>query len=199
MTTSTTTIRTTSLSTGTAYSDHMKILIDPGHSGPREPGACAGDVSEAAVVQAIARLAAVRLRERGHTVRLSRDGDIDDDGLIWRAELANDWGADLFLSIHANSAANPTAHGTEVWYYPGSRVGRRLAHRIQRAIVRRLGTTDRGVKSAAFTVLAATDCPAVLVETAFLSNPVDRALLAAPARQDDFAAAIAAAIEKMNP
>ena len=199
MTTSTKKIRPASLSTGAAYSDRMKILIDPGHSGPGEPGACAGDVSEAAVVLAIARLAAARLRERGHTVRLSRDGDIDDDGLTWRAELANEWGADLFLSIHANSAADPAAHGTEVWHYPGSRPGRRLARRIQRAIVRRLGTGDRGVKPATFTVLAATDCPAVLIETAFLSNSVDRALLTVPARQADFAAAIAAAIEKMNP
>ena len=195
MTTSTKTIRPTSLSIGAAYSDRMKILIDPGHSGPGEPGACAGDVSEAAVVLAIARLAAARLRERGHTVRLSRDGDIDDDGLTWRAEMANVWGADLFLSIHANSAADPAAHGTEVWHYPGSRAGRRLARRIQRAIVRRLGTADRGVKPATFTVLAATDCPAVLIETAFLSNPADRALLTVPARQADFAAAIAAAVD----
>jgi N-acetylmuramoyl-L-alanine amidase len=172
----------------------MKIFIDPGHSGPREPGACAGDVSEAAVVLTIARLVAARLRERGHTVRLSRDGDIEDDGLAWRAELANAWGADIFLSIHANSAADPAAHGTEVWHYPGSRPGRRLARRIQRAIVRRLGTADRGVKPATFTVLAATACPAVLIETAFLSNPVDRTLLADPARQADFAAAIATAI-----
>ena len=59
----------------------VKIMLDPGHSGPCEPGACAGDVTEAAVVLAIARLAAARLRERGHTVRLTRDGDIDDDGL----------------------------------------------------------------------------------------------------------------------
>ena len=199
MTTSTKKIRPASLSTGAAYSDRMKIFIDPGHSGPREPGACAGDVSEAGVVLAIARLAAARLRERGHTVRLSRDGDIDDDGLTWRAELANEWGADLFLSIHANSAADPAAHGTEVWHYPGSRAGRRLARRIQRAIVRRLDTADRGVKPATFTVLAATDCPAVLIETAFLSNSADRALLTVPARQADFAAAIAAAIEKMNP
>jgi N-acetylmuramoyl-L-alanine amidase len=176
----------------------MKILIDPGHSGPSETGACACDVSEAAIVLAIARLAAARLRERGHTVRLSRDGDIDDDGLTWRAELANEWGADLFLSIHANSAADPAAHGTEVWHYPGSRAGRRLAHRIQRSIVRRLGTADRGVKSAAFTVLAATECPAVLIETAFLSNLADRTLLTTSARQADFAVAIAAAIGALN-
>lgn len=173
-------------------------MLDPGHSGPCEPGACAGDVTEATVVLAIARLTFARLRERGHTVRLTRDGDIDDDGLTWRAELANIWGAELFLSLHANSFADPAAHGTEVWHFPGSRSGNRLARRIQRAIVRRLGTADRGVKAAAFTVLSATDCPAVLVETAFLSNPADRTLLTNPARQADFATAIAAAIGGQN-
>ena len=176
----------------------MKIMLDPGHSGPSEPGACAGDVTEAAVVLAIARLAAARLREHGHTVRLTRDGDIEDDGLTWRAELANSWGADIFLSLHANSISDPAAHGTEVWHFPGSRSGIRLARRLQHAIVRHLRTADRGVKPAAFTVLAATECPAVLVETAFLSNAADRALLTDPARQADFAAAIAAAIGGQN-
>ena len=176
----------------------VKIMLDPGHSGPCEPGACAGEVTEAAVVLAIARLTATRLTQRGHTVRLTRDGDIDDDGLRWRAELANEWGADLFLSIHANSFADPAAHGTEVWHFPGSRRGIRLARRIQRAIVRRLHTADRGVKPAAFTVLSSTDCPAVLVETAFLSNTADRALLTTPARQADFAMAIAEAVTKTN-
>ena len=173
-------------------------MLDPGHSGPCEPGACAGGVTEAAVVLAIARLTVAQLRERGHTVRLTRDGDIDDDGLRWRAELANDWGADLFLSLHANSAANPAACGTEVWHFPGSRSGSRLARRVQRAIVRRLHTADRGVKPATYTVLSATACPAVLVETAFLSNAADRALLTDPARQADFAMAIAAAIGGQN-
>lgn len=177
----------------------VKIMLDPGHSGPYEPGACAGDVTEAAVVLAIACLTVGRLTQRGHTVRLTRAGDIDDDGLRWRAELANDWGADLFLSLHANSAVNPAACGTEVWHFPGSRPGSRLARRIQHAIVRRLGTADRGVKPATYTVLIATACPAVLVETAFLSNVADRALLTEPTRQADFATAIAVAIGKMNP
>ena len=176
----------------------VKIMLDPGHSGPCEPGACAGGVTEAAVVLAIACLTAGRLTQRGHTVRLTRVGDIDDDGLRWRAELANDWGADLFLSLHANSFGDPAAHGTEVWYFPGSRRGIRLARRIQHAIVRRLHTADRGVKPAAFTVLTATDCPAVLVETAFLSNAADRALLTSPPRQADFATAIAAAVGGQN-
>ena len=83
----------------------MKICIDPGHSGPFEPGACAGGFTEAALVMAIARFLEQELLLRGHEVRLTRDGPVADDELGWRAELANRWGADLYISIHCNSAA----------------------------------------------------------------------------------------------
>ena len=173
----------------------MKIAIDPGHSGPYEPGACADGATEASVVMDIADLLGRILQETGAEVMLTRVGDIDDAGLIWRAEIANLWGADLFLSIHANSFANPAAHGTEVWHFAGSRSGIRLARAVQGQIIQKLHTVDRGVKPGTFTVLQATDCPAVLIETAFLSNPVDRVLLTSPAFQELFAAAIAAGIQ----
>lgn len=172
----------------------MKIVLDPGHSGPAEPGACAGGVSEAALVLEIARRTDRLLQQTGHTVRLTREGDIDSDELSWRAELANRWGADLFLSLHANSFTDPAAHGTEVWHYPDSPGGIRLAGAVQHQITRSLHTADRGIKPALFTVLSATDCPAVLIETAFLSNAVDRILLTAPPFQELFAAAIAAGV-----
>ena len=168
----------------------MKIVLDPGHSGPAEPGACAGGVSEASVVLEIARRTERLLQQNGHEVRLTREGDIDSDELIWRAQLANWWGAELFLSIHANSFPDPAAHGTEVWHYPDSPGGIHLASAVQSAITRGLHTADRGVKPSLFTVLAATDCPAVLIETAFLSNAVDRVLLTTPQFQELIAAAI---------
>ena len=174
----------------------MKIAIDPGHSGPYEPGACADGATEAAVVMDIADRLGRALQANGDEVMLTRVGDIDDAGLIWRAEIANLWGADLFLSLHANSFTDPAAHGTEVWHFPDSRSGIRLARAVQRQIVRKLHTADRGVRPGTFTVLSATDCPAVLVETAFLSNPVDRVLLTSPAFQGLFAAAIAAGIQE---
>ena len=174
----------------------MRIAIDPGHSGPYEPGACADGATEAAVVMDIADRLGHDLQANGDEVMLTRVGDIDDAGLIWRAEIANLWGADLFLSIHANSFTDPAAHGTEGWHVPGSRGGIRLALAVQRQIVRHLHTADRGVKPGTVTVLSATDCPAVLIETAFLSNPVDRVLLTSPAFQGLFAAAIAAGIQE---
>lgn len=172
----------------------MKIVIDPGHSGPVEPGACADGVRECDVVLAIAKLLAEQLYDTGHDVLLTRTGDIATTDLALRAELANANGADVFVSIHANSVASDTAHGTEVYHYPGSARGKRLAECIQARLVAELNTADRGVKTANFQVLRETDCPAVLVEVAFISNEADRLLLTSYAGQLAAAVAIAGAL-----
>ena len=172
----------------------MKIVIDPGHSGPVEPGACAGGVRECDVVLAIAKLLAVQLYEQGDEFIFTRTGDIRTDDLEYRADLANANNADVFVSIHANSVANPTAHGTEVYHYPGSAEGRRLAACLQNRLVAEMGTADRGVKEANFQVLRQTDCPAALVEVAFLSNEADRRLLTGYAGQLAAAVAMAGAL-----
>lgn len=174
----------------------MRIAIDPGHSGACEPGACAAGVTEAEVVLAIAEKLSRLLLAVGHSVMMTRSGDCPLTGLKWRALLANCWRADLFISIHANSYCEVTAHGSEVYYYPGSRYGLTLARLIQAELVGRIGTTDRGSKHARYTVLQDTICPAVLVETAFLSNPDERKLLIAPDSQQLFAEAIAAAVAR---
>lgn len=165
------------------------VVVDPGHSGPVEPGACAGGIKECDVVLVIATLLADCLSDEGYEVLLTRTGDISTDDLAFRAELANANQADLFVSIHANSVANIAAHGTEVYYYPGSTEGRRLAMGIQSRLVAALQTADRGVKAEDFQVLRATNCPAVLVEVAFLSHAGDRRCLTTYACQ--LAAALA--------
>lgn len=169
----------------------MRIVIDPGHSGPVEPGACACGVRECDVVLAIAKLLAEQLYDREHEVLLTRTGDIATDGLAFRAEMANANKAEVFISIHANSSEHATANGTEVYHYPGSLAGRRLALCLQAQLVTELGTADRGVKAANFQVLRETDCPAVLVEVAFLSHAGERQLLTGYAGQ--LAAAVALA------
>lgn len=69
-----------------------------------------------------------------------------------------------------------------------------MARCIQAQIIDSMGMVDRGVKSDGFYVLRNTDCPAVLVETAFISNADDEALLASEKGKDDFARAIAVGI-----
>ena len=175
----------------------MKICIDPGHSGPCEPGACAGGVTEADINLQVAKIAARILASRGHQVKLTREKDIDNDDLLWRAEVAWQFRADIFISLHCNAAASPAAHGTEVFYYPTSQGGHALARCLQAALVRNCQTADRGVKTNdEWTVLVETVCPAVLAELAFLSNDREREMLTDRFLQRQFAVAIANGIEQ---
>ena len=106
-------------------------------------------------------------------------------------ETANDWDADIFVSIHCNSAEAEEACGTETFAYAlDGGDGEKLATCIQDQIVDALNTVDRGVKAnPKLLVLKYTGMPAVLVELGFISNASDEELLAT--QQDDFARAIA--------
>lgn len=173
----------------------MNITIDPGHSGPVEPGACAAGLTEAAIVLDISRTLAALLEAAGHSVAMTRTNDISTDDLGFRAAVANEQPADLFLSIHCNAASNQAATGTEVYFYPGSSQGAALADCIRRRIVAATGLVDRGSKEASFQVLRETACPAALVETAFLTCESDRQLLATGQGRVKFSIAIYQGLE----
>lgn len=92
------------------------VVIDPGHGGA-DPGASgvSGEVREKELTLLIARELRDRLAERGRVrVALTRDGDTSVP-LDARAAIARSLGADLFLSVHADSAANPLARGATVY------------------------------------------------------------------------------------
>ncbi len=170
----------------------MKIMINPGHGGT-DPGACYGYVREADVAFNIARRVESYLRKVGYDVKLEQI-----DGLERICDACNDWDADLFVSIHCNAGGGT---GTETYHYEYSHAGKKLAACIQRQIVNSLSTVDRGLKTKIFGsdgypydvfVCKYTDCPAVLVETAFIDDDFDYRLLRD--RQDDFASAIARGI-----
>ena len=175
----------------------MKICIDPGHSGPFEPGACAGGVTEAAVTLEIARITARMLQKYRHKVLLTRTGEVDNDWLTWRCEAAWNFGADIFISIHCNAHASSEANGTEVFYFPTSENGHTLARCIQEEVVKSCRTADRGVKTNdEWTVLRETACPAVLVELAFLTNESERELLTTDMGQRRFAEGLVKGINR---
>ena len=172
----------------------MRICIDAGHSGPAEPGACSGGMTEAALNLDVAFLLGEKLARQGHDVIYTRAGDIADDSLAWRADIANNARADLFISIHANAAVSSDAHGVEVYCYPGSAGGRKLAECLQNHLAGADYTADRGVKEADFAVLRMTDMPAALVEIGFLTSAGDRNVLASAAGQERIARALAAGV-----
>lgn len=161
----------------------MKIFINPGHCIGIDPGAVGNGLVEAEVALNIGRLVEKYLQAVGFTTKL-----FQYDGLRAIAADANNWGADLFISIHCNAAANSSANGTETFYWNAGD-GKKLASKIHNQIVNSIKVANRNIKTANFTVLGATNMPAVLVETAFITNPYDAKLLTSC--QDDFARAIA--------
>ena len=160
----------------------MKIFINPGHGGI-DSGACGNGLKERDVVLKIGKRVEKYLRDVNYDVKL-----FQYDGLGEICDASNYWGADLFVSIHCNSF-NTYAQGTETFYFYGSSSGEKLATCIHKQLVNSLPLVNRGVKQKGFQVIADTNCPAVLVETAFIDNPDDAKLLVE--REDDFARAIA--------
>ena len=171
-----------------------RIVIDPGHGG-RDPGAISPiGVREKDIVLPVALEVARLLRQAGHEVILTRQADIFVE-LDERAAVANRRDADLFVSIHADSAANPDARGFTVYVCRGaSSDSRYLATAVVHSLDAGSDLNSRGVKAANYRVLVRTQCPAVLVELGYLSNRQDALMLRQDAVQRDLARHIVAGI-----
>ena len=183
-----------------------RVSIDPGHGGA-DQGAKGKRYPEKAITLQVAQRLARLLRARGYHVYLTRPGE-QTVSLSNRTAAARACRADLFLSIHANSTGSSTVKGIETFLVPpvgtcstynskphrrrsnGNRFDRenaRLAYEVQKSLVRRTGGQDRGVKHASFLVLREAPCPAVLVETGFLSHRAEENALGSAAYQEKIA------------
>lgn len=181
----------------------MKVFLNPGHDLDYDSGAVSprSGLRECEVAAHVGALVKHHLEAAGCTCELMQSDNLaptgegrsayaDRQGLTV-TETANDWDADIFVSIHCNSAEAEDACGTETFAYAlDGGEGEKLATCIQDQIVDALNTVDRGVKTnPKLFVLRYTAMPAVLVELGFISNESDEELLTN--RQDDFARAIA--------
>lgn len=166
----------------------MRVFINAGHDILLDAGACGNGLKEAEVNEKVADLLEEYLLDAGIDVV----GSVQDDDLRYVCASANQSYADVFVSIHCNSATNSLARGTETFICPQSYRARPIANFVQAQIVNALGTLNRGVKEANFYVLTKTDMPAILVELAFISNEDDAELLRT--KVDDFARAVARGI-----
>lgn len=112
-----------------------RVVIDPGHGG-KDPGALGrrSKLREKDVTLAISKRLAALLRRTGVEVTLTREDD-DTLSLSQRTQLANEKGADLFVSVHVNSNPDQKRHGLETYYLDTTRdaYARRLAERENQA------------------------------------------------------------------
>lgn len=150
------------------------IVIDPGHGGS-EPGAVVGSIMEKDLNLDISLKLKALLEANGVMVQMTRDDDTFVN-LYTRAGIANELDADLFISIHNNSAGSG-ATGTETLYYPRPE-NAIFAQAIQNAMARHVGLKDRGiVERPGVVVTRETKMLSALVEVAFMTNENDLALL----------------------
>nr|WP_232257602.1 N-acetylmuramoyl-L-alanine amidase [Helicobacter pylori] len=102
---------------------HKKIVLDAGHGGKDCGAMSANLVCEKDIVLEVVKFLHKELKKRGYSVLLTRDKDIYID-LVARTELANKKGADLFISVHANSIpkrSTSNTHGIETYFLSTAR------------------------------------------------------------------------------
>lgn len=93
----------------------FKVAIDPGHGGEDVGAEGARSIQEKSLVLDLARQVKDSLQEAGVEVLLTREEDIFVP-LYERTQMANQAGADLFVSLHMNAARARTARGSEVYF-----------------------------------------------------------------------------------
>jgi N-acetylmuramoyl-L-alanine amidase len=183
--------------------------VGPGASEtkPKVTGGATGVVTRQAeheMVLALSMEVKARLERYGVTVVMTRtmaDVDISNSA---RAAVANESGADLFLRLHADSNTNADIRGISTlypagndWVAPIGAESLKAANIVHAQVIASTGASDRGITPRAdlsgFNYAAV---PSILVETGFLSSPVDDRQLADPAYRAQLADGIARGVLK---
>lgn len=190
----------------------VTVVIDAGHGGlsNQRYNGHSGDsgavsphtgLKEKDVNLAAALKLQQELEARGYNVIMTRSTDVYIT-LMERANIANQANADVFISLHHNSIANPNVRGIMTLYCPTFESEIKsvdqypLAKAIQDQLVAQLGVQDRGViKRPELVVIRETKMPAVLVELGFLTNAREAQVVATDEYQRNAAKAIADGME----
>ncbi len=194
------------------------VVLDPGHGG-QDPGASdlRRDLEEKRITLELAQRVRTILQKYNVDARLTRSSDQTTD-LDQRCLLANRFGADLFVSIHLNAAANSDSSGIQTHIlppagcpitesafvssrdrvaFPGNRhdeANMVLGYYLQRSLIKYTHLEDRGVRRSRFYVIRNVACPAALVECGFISSRNDRTKIMTSAYRDNVVRGIAEGI-----
>lgn len=183
----------------------VRIFLDPGHGGLDaygnnvDPGAIGkytenGEtviLYESTANLSIVKKLAQKLEAEGAIVNYltsEQQAEYRGSKLTERYKAAQEWDAELFLSIHCNSNGSSSPSGTEAYYTTPYSMP--LAREISEAIAKETGLDDRGAKSNYFAVNRGRTFSSVLVETAYISNQNDVRLLASEKGQEQIATGI---------
>lgn len=175
--------------------NNIKIVVDPGHGG-EETGVCAFDYQEKDVNLQMSKKVKKALEKKGAKVYMTRKRD-KYVALYDRINFAQEKEADILISIHQNSLANPkdviNKHGVGVYYY--NKQAKPLAQSIQDSLVKQSGFRDDGVNFASFALNRPTNPVSVLVECGYLIDKNEMEKLTDKKFQKIYSKALADGVE----
>ena len=169
----------------------LKVAVDPGHGGDNFGAIGPTGLTEKEVNLLISKELVKMLRGKGAEVMMTRVEDIPIE-LYRRVDMAEAWGADIFISVHNNALSdgkNPfTNRGTGVHFY--HRHSADLARCIHTKLLEILKLQDDGLYYHDLAVARATGMLSVLVVVAFIMHPDEEEMLRQSSFRHDAAAAI---------
>lgn len=180
----------------------VKIALDAGHgkntSGKRSPD---GKIREWNINEAVRKKVEQKLKnyEGVSILTVSDKTGNRDIPLGERTKKANNWKADVYVSIHHNAYGTGwnSANGVETFVYktqPKESV--RLAQYVQEELVKQTDLKNRGVKASNLAVTRETNMPAILVEGGFMTNKEEAAYMKTEKYQEEMATAIVNGLDK---
>ncbi len=182
------------------------IVVDAGHGG-KDPGKVgANDALEKDINLSIALRLKSLLEQNDVIVVLTRAEDKDlaseqaqnrkNEDLRARAKLVEETAPAVLVSIHQNSFPDESVDGAQVFYYSGSEKGKLLGNIVQERLKKEIDDGNHRIAKAnkEYYLLKKAECPAIIVECGFLSNPKEAELLTTEAYREKIAFAIALGI-----
>lgn len=180
------------------------VVIDAGHGGEEKIGAVRSGVEEKnlnlGIVGQLKRIFDSR-KEDSVGVYYTRLQD-EDVSLEQRVGLANELGADLFISVHNNTTVNETTrlNGTQVLFQEAdmsAHSSRRLAQICLEEVSESLNSNSIGLlKGDDIYIIKNSQMPVALIEVGFMSNPSELKRLVTDDYQKKAAEGIYNAVER---
>lgn len=185
----------------------LTVALDPGHGG-YDGGARAVESGlwEKAITLQMALSIEEELTAQGAQVVLTRREDIclaegdtatrarKRQDLQRRMDIADEAGADVFLSIHMNEYRSRREQGPQVFWQRGGQAGQLLAQTLQSALIRELNPPRQRQALAGDYYVLRGPLPSALVECGFISNAQEEKLLLSSEYQHRFGKALAAGL-----
>ncbi len=176
----------------TEAANFRTVIIDAGHGG-HDKGGQWGRVYEKHLALDTAVRLESHLKKMGFNTVLTRRSDYFIS-LPQRVAMANRYKNAIFVSVHYNYTWKQDVSGLETFYH--SPESRALAQHIQRGMLNRVKTADRGAKFARYYVIRHTKIPSVLVECGFVSSSQERARMRSAWYRDALSRGIADGIQR---